>query len=244
MGVLLLSRRSGRILRGNRDRLVELADFRDDVHRRHEQGGMSQARYQRGIDKEVHDHAKRVAAALFAESERRPLDHLIVGCSDELWPELERDLHPYLRERVRGRIELDVERSSADEVHQLAAPLIAAMEEAREREGLERLGTGLGHEGLGAAGLDEVLVALDQRRVSVLLLAPDARFSGAVCPRCGWLAASPGHCPADGSPLEPTDALAELAVQAALRAGAEPLLVRHEGRELAERGSIGALLRY
>ena len=243
-GVVLVSRRAARILRGDRDRLVEVADFRDDVHRRHQQGGWSQARYQRGIVKEVHDHSKRAAAALLAESKRRPLDHLVVGCSDELWPELQADLHPYLRERVRGRIELDVERSTPDQVLDEVAAVIAATEEGREREALERLGTGLGQSGHGAAGLDEVLVALDEHRVSLLLLAPGARFSGAACPRCGWLSASAGSCPMDDSPLEQTEALAERAAQAALRDGAELLLVRHRGGELAERGSIGALLRY
>ena len=89
--------------------------FRDDVHRRHEQGGWSQARYQRGIEKEVLDHLSRAAGAVYQEFEERPFDHLIVGCSDELWPETRDALHPYLRERLRGRTELDVERSTRDE---------------------------------------------------------------------------------------------------------------------------------
>jgi peptide chain release factor subunit 1 len=243
--VLLVSRTTARIMRGNRDRLVEIATFSDDVHRRHEQGGWSQARYQRGIDKEVHDHAKRAATALFEDFESRSLDDLIVGCSDELWPELESTLHPYLRERVRARMELDVDRSTAEEVHRRAAPLVAASEQERERAALERLGAGLGRNGGAAVGADEVVTALNEHRVKLLLLVRDARFSGAACPRCGWLSISTGgRCPVDNSSVEPTDALAERVAQAVLRNGGEVLLVHHDDAELVERGSIAAMLRY
>ena len=49
----------------------EVASIVDDVHRWHDQGGWSQARYQRGIDKEVADHLRgRV---------RGPGDDLAIG---------------------------------------------------------------------------------------------------------------------------------------------------------------------
>jgi peptide chain release factor subunit 1 len=152
--------------------------FRDDVHRRHEQGGWSQARYQRGIDREVLDHLSRAAGAVYQEFEERPFDRLIVGCSDELWPETRDALHSYLRERLRGRIELDVERSTPDEVRRGIAPLVAANERSREREAVERLAAGLGQGGNGAAGLDEVVTAHNEHQVALLMLGRDARLSG------------------------------------------------------------------
>src|SRR5690348_8498370 len=50
-GVFLVSRKTARILRGSRDGLEEIAHISDDVHGWHDQGGWSQARYQRGIQK-------------------------------------------------------------------------------------------------------------------------------------------------------------------------------------------------
>ena len=244
-GVMLVSRTTARIMRGDRDRLVEIARFSDDVHRRHEQGGWSQARYQRGIDKEVHDHAKRAASALFEEFESRPLDDLIVGCSDELWPDVQATLHPYLGERVRARMELDVDRSTPEEVHRRAAPLVVANEQQRERVALGRLEAGLGRNGRSAVGLDEVVTAVNEHRIKLLFLVRDARFTGAACPRCAWLSASTdAACPVHSSPGEPTDALSERVAQTVLCDGGEVLLVHHNEGELVEHGSIAATLRY
>jgi peptide chain release factor subunit 1 len=244
-GVLLVSRTTARIMRGDRDHLVEIARFSDDVHRRHEQGGWSQARYQRGIDKEVHDHAKRAAQVLFEESRSRSLDDLIVGCSDELWPDVQATLHPYLRERVRARMELDIDRSTPEEVHRRAAPLVTAREQERERAALRSLDSGLGRNGRSAVGLDEVVTAVNEHRVELLLLLQDARFAGAACARCDWLASSTGIlCAVDGSSVEPTDSLPELVAQSVLRDGGDVLVVHHSVGELVEHGSIAAMLRY
>ena len=46
--MFLVNRKLARILRGSRERLEEVAYITDDVHGWHDQGGWSQARYQRG----------------------------------------------------------------------------------------------------------------------------------------------------------------------------------------------------
>ncbi len=169
--VLLASRRATRILRGSADRLVEVGSRRDDVHRWHSQGGWSQARFQRGIEKETLDHVKRSCEALFELYERAPFEHLIVGGSDDVLPVVEDHLHPYLRDRLAGRIEADVERASPEEVLDRARGLIAETEQERERELLDRLAAGLGTGSQAVAGRDQVMAALGERRVAVLLVA-------------------------------------------------------------------------
>jgi peptide chain release factor subunit 1 len=169
--VLLASRRAARLLRGSADRLVEVGSRRDDVHRWHSQGGWSQARFQRGIEKETLDHVKRSCEELFELYERAPFQHLIVGGSDEVLPVVEDHLHPYLRERLAGPIEVDVERASPDEVLDRARGLIAETERKRERELLDRLAAGLGTGDQAVAGRDQVMAALRERRVAVLLVA-------------------------------------------------------------------------
>ncbi len=172
--VLLASRRAARVLRGSADSLVELASLRDDVHRWHSQGGWSQARYQRGIEKETADHVKRACELLFRMYRRRPFEHLLVGGPREMWSIVEERLHPYLRERLAGHIEADVERTSPEEVLSRAAAEIDATERAEERELLDRLGAGVGTGDQAVAGRDQVMTALRERRVALLLVAEGA----------------------------------------------------------------------
>jgi peptide chain release factor subunit 1 len=225
--VALVSRRDARILRGSPDGLREIEQIHDVVFGQHDQGGWSQARYQRGIEKEKDDHLRNTAEALMKHFKRRPFQRLIVGGPREVVSDFESKLHGYLSERLAGRIE--------------AQPLFDAVEEEREAAALERLG-----EGRAALGLDDVLRALNERRVECLLL--DERFAapGAGCPECGWLGSGGERsCPVDGRELEQLDDLTEAAIELTLQQSAEILAVRRRREELEERaGGVAALLRF
>lgn len=170
-GVLLVSRRAARVLRGSAESLAEVGSLRDDVHRRHSQGGWSQARFQRGIEKETLDHVKRACELLFQLHEREPLQHLIIGGPEEIRPVVDPHLHPYLRELLAGHIEIDVERASPEEVLDRARALMTEVEREDERELLDQLAAGLGTGSQAVAGRDEVRAALGDARVRVLLIA-------------------------------------------------------------------------
>jgi peptide chain release factor subunit 1 len=98
--VALVSRKHGRIFTGSELGLAEVSDVDDDVHRWHAQGGWSQSRYQRGIEKEERDHIARVCDRMLALHERRPIDGLIIGGPREIWSLVNAKLHPYVRERL------------------------------------------------------------------------------------------------------------------------------------------------
>jgi hypothetical protein len=169
-GVVLAGRKHGRIFRGTDAALAEVSDVDDEVHRRHAQGGWSQARFQRGIEKEVKDHIAHVCSRLFALHRRRPFDHLVVGGPAEMWPLIDAKLHPYLRERLAGHVAIGVEHASAEQVLEHVRGLMAEESGRREREAIERLEQGLGTGDEAVAGLTEVLSALDDRRVATLLV--------------------------------------------------------------------------
>lgn len=168
--VALVSRKHGRLFLGGETGLVELEDLEDDVHRWHSQGGWSQARYQRGVEKETADHVERVCARLFALYERRPLDAIALGGPAEIRPLVERHLHPYLRERLAGEIAVDVDTATLEQVRERIEPLARERREAAERAAVERLEAGLGTGEEAVAGLAEVQAALEQRRVGTLLI--------------------------------------------------------------------------
>jgi peptide chain release factor subunit 1 len=240
--VALVSRRDARIFRGSPESLREIEQIHDVVFGQHDQGGWSQARYQRGIEKEKDDHLKHTAEALMKHFKRRPFQRLIVGGPREVVADFESKLHGYLSERLAGRIEVDVDTATPDRVLKKAQPLFEELEEEREAAALDRLGEG----GRAAVGLHDVLQALNERRVECLVL--DERFAapGATCPECGWLGPEGERtCPVDGRELEQLEDLTESAIELTLQQSAEILAVRRRREELERRaGGIAAVLRF
>ncbi len=176
--VALVSRKHGRIFAGTETALVEVSDVDDDVHRWHAQGGWSQARFQRGIEKEAKDHVGHVCERLFAVHRSRPIDRLAIGGPTEIRPLVEDGLHPYLRERLVGHIEVDVERATAEQVLEQVGALMAEERAQREREAIGKVMEGLGTGSRSVAGPDDVLTALDDRRVATLLVSRGSTGDG------------------------------------------------------------------
>jgi hypothetical protein len=235
----LVNRRDARIFRGSPDGLREVQQIHDDVSGQHDQGGWSQARYQRGIEKEKDDHLKVTCDALLRHFKRQPFQRLIVGGPREVVTDFEQKLHHYLSERLAGRIEVDVERSNADQVLDAARPLIEKLEHQRERDVLEKLGE------RGACGLDDVLPPLNERRVELLIL--DEQFGGVTgvqCLECGWLGLEGDTCPADGSELTQLEDLTEAMIGLSVQQSADLMAVHHERGALETHGGAAALLRF
>ena len=243
--VLLANRRVARIFRGSAEQLTEVERFEDDVHGQHDQGGWSQARYQRSVDNEAMHHLRRSAEAAHRRFRRRRFDHLLLGAPEESHGLLEKELHSDLRARLRGRLEVDVQHSGPEQVLEVARPVIEDYERERQDELLRRLQEGLGRGERAAAGLDQVLIALNEQRVEALLIEDDFDGEGVQCTKCGWLGegGSAASCPADGSELKTIPDLAEAAVERAVRQDAE-VVVLHERPELGPHRGIGAVLRF
>src|SRR5688500_8752987 len=222
--IALVNRRDARIFRGSPDGLREIEQIHDVVFGQHDQGGWSQARYQRGIEKEKDDHLKHTAEALMKHYKRRPFQHLIVGGPREVAADFESKLHGYLSERLAGRIEVDVDNSTPEQVLQAAHPCFDELEEAREIEALERIGEG----SRAATGLDDVLRVLNERRVECLLLEEQFAAGGTTCPECGWLGPEgESTCPVDGRELTRLEDLTDAAIELSLQQSAEIMAVRH-----------------
>ena len=237
--VALVSRRDARIFRGSPDGIHEIEQIHDTVFGQHDQGGWSQARYQRGIEKEKDDHLKNTAEALMRHFKRRPFQRLITGGPREVVADFEQKLHGYLRERLAGRIEVDVDTATPDQELQAAQPRFEELERERESEALERLGE------RGARGLGEVLPALNERRLELLLLEEQFSAPGAQCPECGWLGpADEKRCPVDDSELVPVDNLSDAAIELALQQSAGLLAMRHNPEALRQHEGIAAVLRF
>ena len=241
-GVLLVNRRLARLFRGTGSNLEETDRIEDDVHSQHMQGGWSQARYQRGVEKEVEDHLKHVAEVVFDTHKQVPFEALLVGAPGETISDVEAVLHPYLRERIRGHVQLDVEHSTLDDVRRAAAEEIDLHQEAYEREVIARLDENLGRNTRAASGFDDVLAALNELRVELLVVADGLQEQGVRDSETGMLARE-GAGVGGGASGQPVENLVEAAMEKAIEQSAEILVVR-DPEALIEHGGIAALLRF
>jgi peptide subunit release factor 1 (eRF1) len=235
--VVLTNRRAARLFFGPGDALEETDRFVDDVHSQHDQGGWSQLNYQRSVEKEVSDHLVHAAELAFDLYKQRGADRVLIGAPEELLGDFKAKLHPYLTERIAGKITVDVENASLDDVRAAAGAAIEQHIRRCEREALDRLAEGVGRGGRAAAGIDEVLDALNQARVETLLIAENFRAGGRIDFQAGLL------LPDRGEQGEPVEDIVEPAIEKAIEQSANAMVVRHHD-DLTPLGGIGALLRF
>lgn len=204
----VVDRERARILVSALGVVEEVDRFQDDVPGRHDQGGWAQARFQRHTRDHIHRHLKRVAETLLRLKERRPFDHLVLAGSEDLLAELERELHPYLIERLVDRTNLPIT-VPADEVLSHALAVEERLEAGREVAAVTRLASEAeSATGRVVAGIEETLAALEAGRVDTLVVQFDLEASGVRCLSCGHLdVGGRRRCAVCGSAVERTSDL-------------------------------------
>ena len=242
-GVLLANRRCARILVGSSEGFEEVAKIEGESTVAEYDSGGSQARSDHIVEEETRHHLQRVAEELFARFKHQPFDRLLVGTPNELHSETVDRLHPYLRDRLAGRISADVENAGLEQVREAAAPLIDEDQRGRERQVLDRLAAGIGRGEKAVAGLADTLEALNESRVEVLLFEERFRAAGMVEIRTGMLTVDGGTVPVEDPALEARDDVLEPAIERAIEQSAEVMAVRRYP-DLGAYGGIGAILRF
>jgi peptide chain release factor subunit 1 len=244
--VALVDERFARILRGSEDTLREAISFGDEVHGRHDQGGWSQARYQRSRHEEADAHLRHVARVLRDLLRVAPYDRLLIACTEPLWPRMLAALPAEVRERLyEERLSLDVGDATVQQALDAAKPLLEAERRAREEELLQRLRERHGRDGdeRVAIGMSEVLSALVERRVDALLYDEGLQAAGVLCPRCGWMDTSGERCPVDDGELDERQDILQDALQSAINQSSEILALR-DRPDLGPLGGVAATLRF
>jgi peptide subunit release factor 1 (eRF1) len=243
--VALVSRGDARILSGAADRLTERERLDEDVHGQHDQGGWSQARYERSVEEDTDAHLRRVVDDVARLWRRERFDRLALGGPQEVVARFESLLPDGLRSRLTSeRVSVDVSTATEEQIREVVAQVVDDFERRRERELLDQLAERLGAGGRAAGGPEAVLQALTERRVGTLLLEDRLELGGGRCPTCGLLTLErQGECPADGSELETVDDLREATIEAAIAQDAEVVIVRSHP-DLGPFRGIAALLRF
>jgi len=240
--VAVVNREAGRVYAFRSGRLEEIADRSEDAPRRHDQGGWSQARYQRHIDNIAHEHYKTVAEELEERYRRMQRPRIVVVCSEEVRPEFSSALPTEVEDAVIGWAAAE-QHAGPSELQEVVVPIFDRWHDERLTACLDRWREEAGRGGRAASGWEETLEAASDARIELLLYSDGVRRDAFRCPACGRASAAARTCPLDGTMMEPRDDGLDLAVRQTLAHGGDVLAIV-ERPDLDPVEGIGAILRF
>lgn len=184
-------------------------------HQKRRTGGLSQANYQRHIEKHHADFAQEAADAIERLVERNRAERVILAGDEVALTPLMGALSVRVKELVGDVLRVDI-RAPRDDVAAEIAPVLERLESEASRAIADQVIAAVRSDGLGAAGLDATRQALANGQVDLLVLDASAELDD--------------------------DQRNEL-IRLAATSGADVEIVQgHAG--LARFGGVGALLRY
>lgn len=243
-GVLLVDKQRARMFVFELGELIDKSELFDQLPRHEDDKGDWDRDHVRDHSAaHAHRHLKRAAQVAFHVLQEQGYDHLIVGAPEETAHELERVLHPYVRERIAARLGVPVGasdaaiRNAALQVEERVerakkAALVAKLRDASSKPG-----------GLGVTGLAKVLDALNQHRVHTLVVSEGYEVEGWRCRSCGHIASKGRTCPMCSAEMSLVPDVVEEAVEKAIAQKCR-VCVCVTNADLDVMGRIGALLRF
>jgi peptide chain release factor subunit 1 len=240
--VALVNREQGRVYALRGGRVEEIANKTEEAPRRHDQGGWSQANFQRHIDNLAQEHYRTVAEELERHFRRLQRPRVVVACPEEVRHEFADVLSSELADAVIGWAAV-AQHAGPAELRDVVVPLLERWRAERVDTCIERWREEAGRGARAASGWSQTLEAASDARIELLLYSDGVSRNAYRCPSCGRASADAGACPLDGTMMEPRDDGLDLAVRLALANGGEVLTVG-ERSDLEPVEGIGAILRF
>ena len=228
------------------ERIVEHEGLAGELSRPRTDGfdGYDAGHVERRVDHEANNHLKRVAERLLERYGTEKCDNVVIGCRDEMWPMLERQLHPYVKQQLAGHFVLDPATSSPDDVRQHAIKVLQQHHEKHHNELLSEVLDEARANNNGALGLRRVLRSMELGEVQALLLGAGFYAEGVECPNCGHIDIRMVHnCAVCGQKTHDIDDISDALIGRALRGRAEVIQIP-ANPQFEKAGNIGALLRF
>jgi peptide chain release factor subunit 1 len=240
--VAAVGRERGDVFRLRAGRLEPIADAHDDTPGRHDQGGWSQARYERHIENLVEQHWRHVANVLDRCVRRLSGVRVVLVGAEEMRSEFEDILSNEVKGCLAGWTTAEAH-ADAPALLAAALPVLEQWWEGREQALLDRWRQEAGTNGRAAAGWEATLEAASDGRVQLLLVQDGVDRQAYQCPACGRAQMTNGSCPLDGTTMKQRAGGLDLAVHQTLAHGGTVEVIRaHE--DLAPVGGLAALLRF
>jgi len=241
--VLLTNKETARIFDEFAGELVEHSEIFDSVLKRHAQGGWEQVKLQRRHELQVHHHLKKAGDATLDYFRSHSFDRLVVGINEELWPEMEKVLHPYLKQRLAGRFNVDMN-ATTNEIQEKVAAIEDELRRQEESSLLKSLGPELKAGKSFVGGLDDVLAVLNQRRVELLFVESGYSETGRLCNSCHTVAFKEETCPTCRRDMRLIPDVVDEARELAVRQDARIITVASGHPAMKQAGGVAARLRY
>jgi peptide subunit release factor 1 (eRF1) len=245
--IALVDRSKARFFEMHMDEITEQEGFVDELPRRGRSdgfagfdGGHAERRY----DNEAMNHFKRVADRLVERHGSGGCDRLLVGTRDEIWPGIERQLHPYVKQKLVAHFNIDPAAATAEELRKQADEILRQHRNNERQELLAQVLDEARANNNGSLGLKRVLRSLEQGEIQTLVIGDGFHAEGVECTNCGHLDMRlVESCAVCGQKTREISDITDALVGRALRAGIDIVHVGSSG-ELQKSGNIGALLRF
>jgi Bacterial archaeo-eukaryotic release factor family 10 len=245
--VALVDRHSARFLEIQFEEMREQSEFTSTQSRRSRSDGYAgydAGHAERHSDDEVRRHYQRVADFLKQAVERHQFEALVVGCHDVNWPDLEAQLHPYVRQRLLGRFSADLRSLSDDEARSEGERIIRQSLREHQQKLIAEALSGSRSNGRGVTGLRRVLRAVELGEVENIIMTPEYSARAVECSNCGHIDSHMvSYCPACGRKTRELTDVCEALVPNAIRNNIGLVLVPPQ-EEFDRVGNIAAILRF
>lgn len=245
--VVVADRAKARVFEINNNDLIEKQDFVNDLPHRVKSdgwGGYDGGHAERSKLNEAMLHFKAVADYIREYFERGECDRLLIGCADELWPEIHPHLHPYAKQHLVGHFRINYKTATPEEVKELSLAMLRDFESQRKQQLIGAVINEAHANAQGAIGLKRVLRSLELGEVQTLLLASNFQAPGVKCYHCGHMDhhVAPA-CAVCGKPNTELEDIGDGIVGYAIRNRIEIVYI-HDDEAFDKVGRIGALLRF
>lgn len=253
-GVLLTDKQRARLMVIEMGRVVEREEIIDPLPRHDDDKGDWEKDHVKNHSSVIaQQHFRNAAQAMFDLYQRRHFNHLVIFAADEASPEIKRQLHDYLSQKVVGCLPLPMN-TSDEEIISLAFDMTQMAERKREGEFVDRLRAAVSTSGVSGkpindatssavAGLDPTLAAIYEKRVETLLVSQGFVAEGWRCTDCSYIATVGRKCRMCGSSMTLVEDVIEEAVEDALGQKCRVEFCS-DNADLDVMGRIGALLRF
>lgn len=199
--ITLADRNRGRLLLLEAREITEHSQVLDEEKEKiRTTGARKSGHLERKKEQEALRHFAFLADHLLHFYEHGDYDRLIVGCRDEMWPEIEQALHANLRRILAGRFLCDPGLATSEEIQEKSQAIVDARDREEEIALVDRTVGAAAADALGAVGLNAVIDALEKGEVRTLLWQDRAQSQpqssghhASLCENCGHLEADGSH---------------------------------------------------
>ncbi|MBI1882879.1 MAG: hypothetical protein HYS08_01545 [Chlamydiae bacterium] len=242
--MVLVDKSKARIFEVFLGEIEEHTEFTDALPRKAKAGGWKgyeENRIQRHLTEEVRKHFKKVADSLTDLFKLHHFDWLILGGHRAEFPEFEKELRPFLEDRIVARLEMDL-RASQENILEKALKVEKEISKEHGETSVKNL-LELTGERQAVTGVLGTLTAFRRGQVHSLVVSRDYQVPGMRCLKCGYLDQEHKNCPQCKEPLQAIPDLVDDLVEAAVTQGCKVEYVSGNGRD-RQWGGIGAILRF